>query len=104
MQDYQGNAKRKCLGIDSTVTDGLGGCFSPSLSLVFCSHIVVMAMLEAVQANFDHFYNHDRGGITKYDGFVPHSALPSSLEIKGEQEEKGQHFWGNFFSASLPFL
>lgn len=37
---------------------------------------------------FDHFCNHDRGGITKHDSLVPYSALPSSLEIKAAEKRR----------------
>lgn len=63
--------------IDSTVADSPRQTFF----LVFCSQIVTMVVLEAVQTNFDHFYNHNRRGITKYNSF-------SSALIPGNKRRK----------------
>lgn len=60
-----------------------------------------MVMLEAVQTNFDHLYNHDRGGITKHDSLVLHSALPLSLTMKAAEKE-GVFFF--FFFLHLCFF
>lgn len=84
-----------------------GKLFSFLFFLVFYSHIVIMVVLEAVETNFDHFYNHDRGGITKHDSFVLRSALPSSLENESSRKGGRVVLLGEniyIFSTSLLFF